>query len=282
MGWEATTGGVGFKENVTSIIWTVENLTEWTVEPKCYITLSNGNQPNKVLPVIVYKTPDSVSISPLSHSGPMVEGNQYQLQCNIQNVAPLKNLVVKWYKGNESIDTKTYRDPNKKKPVNKSLTLNITASRDDDGAQFRCEAELHLGPEGPQTPPTVTSELLNIIVLSPPKFFNPESEVHEVRAGDEINLNCTASGNPTPVYNWTATLDIQNNKINKAVLNPSSELAGTYNCTASNHLGTNSKIFTVNLTPNDHSKTFWAIIGSADRRKSLLFSTACCSVCANV
>ncbi|KAL0992593.1 hypothetical protein UPYG_G00095500 [Umbra pygmaea] len=262
MGWEAKTGGVGLKENVNSIIWTVENLTDWTVEPKCYFIRNDGKQYLKVLPVILYKTPDIVSISPLNHSDLIVEGNQYQLQCNIQKVAPLQNLVVKWYKGHESIEATTYRNSSNKTPVNVSPTFTINPSREDDGAQFRCEAELHLGPGGPQTPPTVTSELLNVIVLSPPKFFNPEAEVQEVRAGDKINLNCTASGNPTPVYNWTPALDVQNNQMNKAVLTLSSELAGTYNCTASNNLGTIRKTFTVHLTPNGHSITFWVIIGS--------------------
>ncbi|KAL0992894.1 hypothetical protein UPYG_G00100650 [Umbra pygmaea] len=203
MGWEATIGGVGFTENVTSIIWTVEKLTEWTVEPKCYMTLRNdGTQSKKVLPVIVYKPADSVSISPLSHSGPMVEGKQYQLQCNIQNVAPLQNLVVKWYKGNESIKTTNYTNASNKKPVNVSPTLTINPSREDDGAQFRCEAELHLGPGGPQTPPTVTSQPLYITV-----HFGPDIDCSGVKTLDILerqNLvgHCSVEGNPSPLTGW--------------------------------------------------------------------------------
>uniref|UniRef100_A0A4W5Q7G8 Ig-like domain-containing protein n=1 Tax=Hucho hucho TaxID=62062 RepID=A0A4W5Q7G8_9TELE len=163
MGWEVTFGGTGFEQDVNIVAWTVDNLTDWTIEPKCYKTLNDSSQPIKVLPVILYKTPDSVSISVLRHSGPMVEGTEYQLQCDIQNIAPLRNLVVKWYKGNEPLDNVTYSNVSKT-PVDVSPTLMISPSRDDDGVQYRCRAELDLGPAGPQPHPTVTSEPLTITV----------------------------------------------------------------------------------------------------------------------
>ncbi|XP_031681830.1 intercellular adhesion molecule 1-like [Oncorhynchus kisutch] len=170
IGWEDTFGGTSFEQDVNIVTWTVDNLTDWTIEPTCYITLIDSKQPSKVLPVILYNTPDSVSISVLRHSGPMVEGTQYQLQCDIQNIAPLQNLVVKWYKGNEPLDNVTYSTVSKT-PVDVSNTLMISPSRDDDGAQYRCRAELDLGPEGPQPHPTVTSEPLSITVHYPPNLF---------------------------------------------------------------------------------------------------------------
>ena len=93
----------------------------------------------------------------------MIEGEQYDLQCDIQNVAPVEFLTVSWYKGDTLVKNQTFTDPIKT-PVNLSDTLQIFPSRDDDGAQYRCEAELDLGPEGPQPPPTVTSGPLNIRV----------------------------------------------------------------------------------------------------------------------
>ncbi|XP_045066730.1 hemicentin-1-like isoform X2 [Coregonus clupeaformis] len=255
MGWEATYGGTGFEQNVNIVTWTVDNLTDWTIEPKCYITLNDGNQLIEVLPVILYKTPDSVSISVLSHSGPMVEGTEYQLQCDIQNIAPQQNLVVKWYKGNEPVDNVTYSNIIKT-PVNVSATLMISPSRDDDGAQYRCRAELDLGPEGPQPHPTVTSEPLNITVHYPPTFSRPEAETLDIRVGEKITLNCTATGRPTPLYSW------QSSDVLEALFTPSSELPGTYTCTASNLIGKNSKTFTVNPKPKGGRTTFYAIIGS--------------------
>ncbi|KAK6311712.1 hypothetical protein J4Q44_G00173760 [Coregonus suidteri] len=255
MGWEATYGGTGFEQNVNIVTWTVDNLIDWTIEPKCYITFNDGNQPIEVLPVILYKTPDSVSISVLSHSGPMVEGTEYQLQCDIQNIAPQQNLVVKWYKGNEPVDNVTYSNISKT-PVDVSATLMISPSRDDDGAQYRCRAELDLGPEGPQPHPTVTSEPLNITVHYPPTFSRPEAETLDIRVGEKITLNCTATGRPTPLYSW------QSSDVLEALFTPSSELPGTYTCTASNLIGKNSKTFTVNPKPKGGRTTFYAIIGS--------------------
>ncbi|XP_064884045.1 intercellular adhesion molecule 1-like isoform X2 [Oncorhynchus nerka] len=162
MGWEVTFGGIGLQENVSFVTWTVGSLMDWTIEPKCYINLQNGSQCTEILPVILYKTPDSVSISPLGHSGPMMEGKEYQLQCDIQNITPLQNLVVRWYKGNETIETQTFNDSTKEL-VNTSSTITITHKRYEGEVEYRCEAELDLGPEGPK-PSALTSKPLNVTV----------------------------------------------------------------------------------------------------------------------
>ncbi|XP_035602191.1 LOW QUALITY PROTEIN: intercellular adhesion molecule 1-like [Oncorhynchus keta] len=163
MGWEEVTfGGIGLQENVSFVTWTVGSLMDWTIEPKCYINLQNESQCTEILPVILYKTPDSVSISPLSHSGPMMEGKEYQLQCDIQNIAPLQNLVVRWYKGNETIETQTFNDSTKEL-VNMSSTITITHRRYEGEVEYRCEAELDLGPEEPK-PTALSSKPLNVTV----------------------------------------------------------------------------------------------------------------------
>lgn len=86
----------------------------------------------------------------------MVEGTEYLLNCDIVNVAPVQNLEVKWYRGNETVHTQMFRNTSVT-PVNVSSTLRVSAERDLDGARFRCEAELHLGPKGPESIPTATS-----------------------------------------------------------------------------------------------------------------------------
>ncbi|KAJ7992535.1 hypothetical protein DPEC_G00279690 [Dallia pectoralis] len=202
MGWESTIGGVSFQPDVSSVTWTVDKLEDWTIEPMCYHSTVDG-QPRKTLSVIVYKTPDSVSISPLNHAGPMVEGTEYHLVCDIKNVAPLQNLVVKWYKGNESILNVTYSHLSIKTPGDVFPNLTITPSRDDDAAQYRCEAELDLGPEGPQPPPTVTSEPLNITVHYEPRIVCPGwySELENDLILD--NVRCIITGNPPPDTVWS-------------------------------------------------------------------------------
>ncbi|MFT7798973.1 intercellular adhesion molecule 3-like [Arapaima gigas] len=112
------------------------------------------------LSVTVYKTPDSFPQLCWPHWS---LGAGETVQCDIQNVAPVQNLRVKWYKGDDVVNITTYSE-DAKTPVNVSSTLLITPSKADDGAQCRCEAELDLGPEGPQPPPAVQSEPLRVTV----------------------------------------------------------------------------------------------------------------------
>ncbi|KAL7883643.1 hypothetical protein SRHO_G00013010, partial [Serrasalmus rhombeus] len=163
MGWEASQGPVDMKDDVKLITWSVDNLVEWGMKPFCFMNPNPYQQCKVHLNVTIYKTPESVSISTVNHTGPMIEGGQYELQCDIQNVAPVEFLTVSWFKGDTLVDKETFAN-SIKTPVNRSSTLQISPSRADDGAQYRCEAELDLGPEGPQPPPTVTSDPLNITV----------------------------------------------------------------------------------------------------------------------
>lgn len=81
--------------------------------------------------------------------------------------------------------------------------------------------------------------------LVPPTFLSPEPEVLDLIAGAEITLNCTATGNPTPVYSWQSSNPAQERMEDEAVLTSSSLLPGTYTCTASNTLEKKSKQFIV-------------------------------------
>ncbi|RXN36532.1 intercellular adhesion molecule 1-like protein [Labeo rohita] len=161
MGWEASEGGVD-KTRDSVVTWTVSDLREWDIKPFCYINYDKTHDTpcEEELPVTVYKTPDSVSIGIVNHRGPMKEGKQYELQCDVQDVAPVQNLTVKWYKGQTLLNQTTFTDTSIT-PVNETTKLLITADRADDGAQYRCKAELNLGAEGPQPPPTKTSKPLN-------------------------------------------------------------------------------------------------------------------------
>lgn len=81
--------------------------------------------------------------------------------------------------------------------------------------------------------------------LVPPTFLNPEPEVLDLIVGAEMTLNCTATGNPTPVYSWQSSHPIQERMEDEAVLTSSSLLPGSYTCTASNTLEKKSKKFIV-------------------------------------
>ncbi|XP_072560782.1 intercellular adhesion molecule 1-like [Paramormyrops kingsleyae] len=183
---EAVTHGVNYATSIVTLrcredthgnnfITLRVNIRDYCANYSCHVIPKRKPECKKDLSVTVYKPPDSVSVSSIDSTDPMVEGSQYQLKCEIQNIAPVQNLTVKWYKGDTLVhgdrdyvieDGKSDRE---KEPVSVSSTLLITPSRADDGAEYSCEAELDLGPEGPQPPLAVKSEPLRITVHSPPR-----------------------------------------------------------------------------------------------------------------
>ncbi|KAK7167308.1 hypothetical protein R3I94_001637 [Phoxinus phoxinus] len=196
MGWEASEGAVPMSKD-SLVTWRVSELTEWDITPYCFIN-HNMDQCTVTLPVTIYKTPDSVSISTVNHNGPMMEGNQYELQCDVLNVAPAQNLTVNWYKGQTLVDQSIFTETIKT-PVNKASKLLIRPDRADDGAQYWCEAKLELGEEGPQPPPTAPSKTLKVEVYYKPKH---SSSTETININDELTLNCTVKANPAPTYSW--------------------------------------------------------------------------------
>nr|XP_055045393.1 cell adhesion molecule 1-like isoform X2 [Misgurnus anguillicaudatus] len=240
MGWEATVGGVPMTKDKL-ITWKASNLKRWDIRPQCYINYNRMPPCSTYLSITVYKTPDSVSINTENHRGPITEGSQYELQCDIVNVAPVKNLTVKWFKGETKVKTETFNDTIKT-PVNKTSKLQITANRSDDGVQYRCEAELELGADGPQPPPKVTSNSFQITVQYSPKHIN--GNVIITKTDGEITLNCTVAANPPATYSWYS--EHLTGPINSAVLSSSTLTPGNYTCTATNTLGRSQKRFFIN------------------------------------
>ncbi|KAF7666017.1 hypothetical protein LDENG_00122330 [Lucifuga dentata] len=238
MGWEASLGSTGIL-NTTSVTWKVEKLEDWTMEPKCYITLNNDDdddddhQCKKILKIILYKTPDIVSASLLDHVGPLVEGAKYQLECNIINVAPIQNLKVKWYKDNEIIETRFFNDHHSRvSPGNESSSLGIIPRRDDNNAKFRCEAQLDFGPDGPQLVSTKTSEPYIADVHYMPLIDCPSNYSGVEHRFTMDMVPCRADGKPTPTVNWY----YQEKQINALMLLSRTHL-GKYIFEAVNTLG---------------------------------------------
>ncbi|MFT7798972.1 hypothetical protein Z043-110909 [Arapaima gigas] len=251
LGWEAAVGAANTQRDLT-VQWGVDSLTDWIEDPICYgVFFTAPRQCEEKLHLVLYKTPDSVSISSLNETGPMQEGRQYQLQCEVHNIAPVQYLNLKWYRGQTEVYNHTFSDLTPASPVQVSSILLITPSRADDGAQYRCVAELDLGPEGPQPPLNMTSEPLSIIVHYAPFLLGPSLEVIEVNKGEEVTLNCTAQGNPPPVYSWNTSRSQEKEPEDQAVFISSSLSPGTYSCSASNRLGMKSKRFTIKHKARD-------------------------------
>ncbi|KAI1884280.1 hypothetical protein AGOR_G00224810 [Albula goreensis] len=250
LGWEAAIGSTYTQRNLT-VQWGVDSLKDWIEEPICYgVFFTAPRQCEEKLNLILYKIPDSVSISAVNHTGPMLEGEQYQLQCEVQNIAPVQYLTLRWYRGQTEVYNHTFSDLTPDLPVQVSSTLLITPNHTDDGAQYSCVAELELGPEGPQPSPEVKSEPLNITVHYPPIFTSSNDKTLAVTEGEGVPLDCCAQGNPPPEYSWT-TPQNQDQTTNCTLSTSSSLSPGThiYTCTASNYLGTQTKKFTVEVIP---------------------------------
>lgn len=113
--------------------------------------------------------PDSVSMTRPGQLGSMIEGETYRMRCDIVNVAPVANVSVHWYKGDQIIYTEK-REGSTPFPDNISSAFDLTAQRGDNGTQFWCEAKLDLSPSVPNMP-TVLSEPQEVTVLC--KFLMP-------------------------------------------------------------------------------------------------------------
>ncbi|XP_052408417.1 intercellular adhesion molecule 1-like isoform X5 [Carassius gibelio] len=249
MGWEASEGAVPMTKNQSLITWKVSELTQWDMSVQCFINPVDGAQCLVNLTVTVYKSPDSVSISTVN--GTMKEGQQYELQCDVHDVAPVQNLTVKWYKNQTLLHQTNFSDTDKT-PVNKTVTLLIRPDRADIGAQYWCEAELDLGAEGPQPLLTSSSEPLNVEVYYKPRHSrSTETIIKDVK----VMLNCTVKSNPAPDYTWSS--DDLKEKISSSVLKSSELSPGNYTCNATNILGSDSKVF---ILKSKEKTTFWAIV----------------------
>ncbi|XP_044044047.1 vascular cell adhesion protein 1-like isoform X2 [Siniperca chuatsi] len=214
-------------------------MTEWSPSVMCYYNDVNGRQCCTTLPVTVYQPPHIVSISFVNHTGPMLEGHQYTLQCTVQDVAPVEHLNVTFYRGQKALG-QLQSSNTMKEPVNESFTLNITPSKEDDGVQYWCEAELELGPEGPQPPPVVMSKKISATVYYKPQL---EGTSHPdpitITEGNPLQLNCSAVGNPSPSYTWMLPSG-RASPSSGSVLTISSVAAehkGQYTCSVSNNVG---------------------------------------------
>ncbi|KAG5279262.1 hypothetical protein AALO_G00075850 [Alosa alosa] len=144
IGWNSTLGPVSKVRDIQHVTWNVESLTEWSVKPKCVIDTDDG-QCSKLLNVIVYQMPSSITLT-TNHTGKMTAGKDYIFTCHIQNVAPAQNLIVMWFKGQTLLNEPHKYQGTGEGPQNLTFDLRIQPTASDDGAQYRCKAQLDLGP----------------------------------------------------------------------------------------------------------------------------------------
>lgn len=178
MGWESSQGGTPLTGGVTAVPLDIPSVTDWGLSPVCYINTLDGKQCKETLQVIVYskfsnrflvlshlllmvmklpkycdtscsppptEMPDKVLIS--GHDNPLVQDRNYEMRCDVLNVAPVKNLFLHWYKGNTLINISVFNEP-AAHPVNASAAITLLADGGDHGRSILCEAVMYFSRHG--------------------------------------------------------------------------------------------------------------------------------------
>ncbi|KAG7259231.1 hypothetical protein CRUP_028719 [Coryphaenoides rupestris] len=221
--------------------WDVARDIDWDPRPACVANFSGMGECSKAFDLTFYKTPDIVRISAPQVGVGMLADSKYQLVCEVLNVAPVQNLMVRWFLGQTPIqDQGTVKvhgcSPARgncsgtRSPVNVTSHLQVVLRRDQSRAQFRCEAQLTL--KTLDLPPTV-SHPLNITVLYVPVINRTRlPAIVPVFRGYPEDLVCIADGRPSPTVFWLSEGGV---RVFGGTLTVTE--AGSYICNASNVAG---------------------------------------------
>lgn len=258
MGWESTYKGTGLVE-AAHVQLRIEKVDRWEIMSQCFLNFEDGTQCTKNLPITVYKMPDSVSILPPNANQPIEEDREYDFQCDVVNVAPVKKVLVTWYKDDIRIMNETLSAKPDTAPLTQSSPYKLRAQKSDNGAKLMCEAKFDFGPSGPNLQP-VRSPPMDLHVLYQPFFENSKVETVEAPADRKITLDCTAQGNTPPQYHWQVPQLTQQKTGSEPILDLKGPFPGTYNCTASNSQGSSIKQFVVTDAPRDYT-VLAAVVG---------------------
>ncbi|KAL2086508.1 hypothetical protein ACEWY4_017567 [Coilia grayii] len=254
MGWEATVGAKALA-GPQKLVWNVSNVTDWSLgnAVKCrthsgsvYVRVCSQN-----LAITIYKNPDRVTARLIDHSGALVEGEQYSLECEVQSVAPVRNLTVTWFRGDQEVEqqsnyTQFSIEGDQSKDVTVRTNLTIRASREEHQAYYSCAAKLDLNTTEPI--PDTRSNIAQLEVLYRPRIVSSSQNV-SLEAGDLLELHCLADAHPSPTYQWrrdNMTLENENNATLR-IESASEDQAGDYECIVNNVIGETSTKMSVDV-----------------------------------
>ncbi|MGH0183022.1 UNVERIFIED_CONTAM: hypothetical protein FKN15_011393 [Acipenser sinensis] len=249
-GWESSVSPV-YEPDSKIAVWNVSSLTVWDAEPKCFINYMNEpRQRAEKLDLVIYKYPESVSLIAPEF---MKIGVESSITCQVLDVAPVRYLSVKLYKGDEQLGNRSFTHDSTRFPANESVPFPVTPTRADNGAEYTCVAELQLGPGGPKPNPSKRSPPLKIPVVYKPSLLSADEENVEVREGGSIVLKCSADGSPAPTYEWKYpkadnVQEIMKDGVSTVnITRASSSNARVYECHAKNTYGVATKNITLTV-----------------------------------
>lgn len=260
MGWESTYKGIGLTDK-DHVQLNIEKVDRWKIRSECFINLKDGTQCTDNLTITVYKMPDGVSLLLPNASQPLKEHSKYGFQCAVVNVAPVRKVLVTWYKDDISIEKKWLSSEPDDEPLSRSSLYTLRAQKSDNGSKLMCEAKFDFGPTGPNLQP-VRSSPIDLHVLYRPFFEGSQMETVEAPANRKITLDCTAQGNPAPQYHWQVPQPMQKKVGNASIVDLDGPFPGTYNCTASNSQGSSVKQFVIKDAPRNYT-VLAAVVGVA-------------------
>ncbi|XP_037399127.1 cell surface A33 antigen-like [Pygocentrus nattereri] len=250
LGWESQINPVQTGSE-TSLVWRASSLTQWEMNRRemfCYLSVPSTEQCKQKVHLNLYKRPDSVKIS--SESIVWSEGQMMKLKCEIENVGPLQNLTVQWTRvdQNNNMTEMPYgsfrASGEERKNGNVTSTLTVSASRDEDEVQYQCAALLKLDQLQPQVR---SSERLKLTVHYKPTITQLSSGTISLTQGDELVLNCSAHGNPSPQYFWNLPGNKNLTTSFIFINSVKSDDQGQYICTAYNDEGSDSLTVVVHV-----------------------------------
>ncbi|XP_055331055.1 neural cell adhesion molecule 1-like [Paramacrobiotus metropolitanus] len=180
-------------------------------------------------------------------------GSDYTLKCDVQGDPKPR---VSWDRDGKTIDSSSANGKYRLSDGADSLTtLTVMKVAKTDGGAYECEAEQITDISSRSDRVTIT-----LIVNYPPEFPDAEAEKAYAFLGGEVNMQCSAEGQPRPSYEWfykeDGNLVEQPGYINYDPANAASysilnrnmtdkSLFREYVCKARNALGTAERTFII-------------------------------------
>ncbi|XP_031632888.1 limbic system-associated membrane protein isoform X2 [Contarinia nasturtii] len=161
-----------------------------------------------------------------------VSGETIHLPCEVSNA---DNYVVAWKRGIAILSAGSVKvTPDPRVHLVNGYSLQIKNAVPQDAGDYVCQiATLE--------PREITH---TVEILVPPRIHHVSSGGHrQVKKGESVRIECSASGNPSPNITWTRKFENLPNgdeKLSSSVLlieNMDRHKGGTYICTANNGVG---------------------------------------------